>query len=106
MISYAQMKQDFERTHFKVIIPSGFVLHDENGFQRKSRKELFHMYKDKYYSERDSKGIEKTLPFLKRWVKDEDMRTYKRCQYYPPYVCPWDSLPQTCPHDVYNLYRG
>ena len=97
-LSYPQRKATFETTHFKCMTPAGFILHDDHGFTPKSEKELAHNYKNTYFWEEDDEGKVKKRPFLKSWLYDEEIRTYRTIDFLPP--------PSHCPDDTYNLYTG
>ena len=90
-IKYRETKAEFEKTHFKIMNPVGFVKHTDRETLVWSRKELFDAYENKFVDRTDEQ-------FVRRWVRDPEIRTYERFDFLPP--------PRTCPIDVLNTWRG
>jgi hypothetical protein len=86
---YMETKAEFEKTHFKIRKPVGFVRQTESELQLLTRKELFDLYENKFV------GAEQ---FVKLWLKDPEIRTYERFDFLPP--------PLKCPVDVHNTWTG
>lgn len=86
---YKEAKLEFEKTHFKIKRPVGFVRQTESELQLLSRKELFDLYENMFV------GAEQ---FVKLWLRDPEIRTYERFDFLPP--------PRACPKDVLNTWRG
>jgi Family of unknown function (DUF5906) len=86
---YKEAKVAFEKTHFKIRNPVGFVRQTETELQLLSRKELFELYENMFI------GSEQ---FVKLWLRDPEIRTYERFDFLPP--------PRTCPDNVLNTWRG
>lgn len=94
---YDSVKSRFELNHFKLIDPPGFLRHDENGLFPKSKKDLYDNYENLFFNE-NKDGVVKKHAFIKKWLCDEDIRTFRRLDFLPP--------PQVCPSNVYNLFTG
>ena len=86
---YKEAKLEFEKTHFKIKRPVGFVRQTESELQLLSRKELFDLYENMFV------GAEQ---FVKLWLRDPEIRTYERFDFLPP--------PLKCPVDVLNTWSG
>jgi len=90
-VKYRETKAEFEKTHFKIMNPVGFVKHTDYETIVWSRKELFDAYENKFIDGTDEQ-------FVRRWVRDPEIRTYERFDFLPP--------PRPCPGDVLNTWRG
>jgi hypothetical protein len=86
---YQEAKIDFEKTHFKIKCPVGFVRQRTSELQLLSRKELFDLYENFFVG---------TEQFVKLWLKDPTIRTYERFDFLPP--------PLKCPEGVLNTWSG
>ena len=86
---YKEAKLEFEKTHFKIKRPVGFVRQTESELQLLSRKDLFDLYENMFV------GAEQ---FVKLWLRDPEIRTYERFDFLPP--------PLKCPSNVMNTWRG
>lgn len=86
---YTLMKEDFEKIHAKIIESSNFVMkNDKNDIIQMTKSQISDSYEHLRFGDNES--------FIKRWLKDEDMKHYKRM------VCIPSSL--KCSDDVYNLW--
>jgi hypothetical protein len=88
--------EEFEKTHFKVIDPVGFVRIGPNGkIQRLKKGDLHTLYENK-------PGFPtaggKEIPYVAAWLKSKDIRTYERVDLLPP--------PLTVPNNVYNTWSA
>lgn len=86
---YLKLKNEFEKTHAKIIESSNFVLkNDKNDIIQMTKTQISDSYQHHRFGEDES--------FIKKWLNDEDIRVYKRM----------DSIPNglECPDDVYNLW--
>jgi hypothetical protein len=86
---YQEAKIEFEKTHFKIKCPVGFVRQRTSELQLLSRKELFDLYENFFVG---------TDQFVKLWLKDPTIRTYERFDFLPP--------PLKCPDGVLNTWSG
>jgi hypothetical protein len=86
---YQEAKVEFEKTHFKIKCPVGFVRQRTSDLQLLSRKELFDLYENFFVG---------TEQFVKLWLKDPTIRTYERFDFLPP--------PLKCPDGVLNTWSG
>ena len=86
---YQEAKVEFEKTHFKIKTPVGFVRQKTAELQLLSRKELFDLYENFFVG---------TDQFVKLWLKDPTIRTYETFDFLPP--------PSIVPHDVVNTWSG
>lgn len=89
LMGYEREKIEFEKTHLKIMNPFGFVRLTQGGTQLMNRAILYQMNENK---------LMKDEPFVKRWLKDPNMRTYERLDFLPP--------PTSCPEDVFNTWQG
>lgn len=101
-VTYYKDKENFEKNHFKIMMPPSYVYIDENSDLYIQHTEHFHQS----YSHKSTKilrgegnkaFIEKTQ-FTKVWVYDENIRVYDRADFYPN--------KNKCPPNVYNLFKG
>ena len=111
---YAEMKQQWERSVFKVRSSAEFMklAHPdasagaacESSPPRSfTRTKLLEAYEDLQYSVArcdKAKGAVAvaTEPFVRRWLADPEMRAYERADTYPPPMAP--------PPEVFNLWDG
>jgi len=98
--SYNNVKEEFEKRHFKLFNPISYITEDEDDLIRKTKTEFLQTYENKYYiaTEKTEKGnIEKKRTFVNDWIKDEKIRTYDKVDFMPKLdVC----------DNVYNTFRG
>ena len=95
---YKSVKEEFEKSHFKVMTPLQFASVAENGgvtFQK--RRDFMDTYENLSYVE-EVKGGRETKKFIPKWLLDRQLRTYSRADFIPP--------PLECSIDVYNMYVG
>ncbi|BDA45252.1 probable helicase L207/L206 at N-terminal half [Coccomyxa sp. Obi] len=100
---YKEVKEEFERRHFKLMTPAAYGRVDEEGvFQLRSHSDLVHHMRDVFCvvkkTGRDGVTRPTKTAFFDVWLKDATKRTYERVDMLPP--------PLECPSDVYNTYRG
>ena len=94
-LTYDDLKEEFERSHFKIVRPVSYALADSSGeLYIMCRDKLKALYENKYFVDKDGEVV----PFIGRWLGDPQMRTYSRVDFLPP--------PHACPNDVYNLFTG
>jgi len=93
---YENMKNEFEKSHFKIINKSIFI-HEYNGMPSFMKKQqLIDSYEHLQFKQKDEKGKIQQLPFILKWLRDENIRNYDDMDTYPP--------PITCPYNIYNLW--
>lgn len=93
---YENIKKEFEKTHFKIINKSLFI-HEYNGIPIFMKKQqMIESYEHIHYKQKDEKDKIKELPFILKWVRDENIRNYVDMDTYPP--------PIICPTNIYNLW--
>lgn len=104
--TYFETKTEFEKTHFKVISPFTYVQIINGKPVQRSKTELLQVYdnlwctktKIKKNNDDDSETQEKkTHNFVKEWIADPSIRTYKTIVFEP---CKKVSV------DEYNLWDG
>lgn len=86
---YKQMKEDFEKSHFKVELPFTFVRLDGKEMHQYNQTELQGCYGNLLLSDGSS--------FIAKWLKDPQMRTYKTLIYRPK---------QQTPDNTFNIFTG
>jgi hypothetical protein len=94
--TYDYMKEEFEKTHFKIINKS-FYIKEHNGnpiFMKKCN--LVDSYEHLHFKELDKEGNVKQNSFIQAWTKDPTIKSYVDIDTYPP--------PLKCPDNMYNLW--
>jgi hypothetical protein len=86
--------EEFERTHFKVMNPIGFVRLSNDGVQFLNKTELGTMYE---HLEAVQQGKFR-VPFVSAWLSSQTIRTYEKMDLLPP--------PLTTPEGIYNTWTG
>ena len=89
---YEDIKKQFEINHFKLINPAVYVHLFENKMNFKSKLDLMMNYENLYYMESGEK-----VPFIKKWLKDEKIRTYQEIDFRPK---------QIIPDYIYNIFKS
>jgi len=102
-LNYNEMKEEFEKTNFKLRNPVVFVEECEGGLIMRKVADFRTVYSNMFYYqlETDSKTGKQVLKkkrFVLEWLDDEFARTYGKVDFFPP--------PRYCPAHVYNLYTG
>ena len=109
--TYSNVKKDFEKNCFKCMKPLGFIVLNEdiNDYDSEilnvlKKKELLDAKENKYYvkCEEDKKGNKKWVraPFVKDWLKDENIKTYEKLIFTP------EHLDEVASKKYYNLFNG
>jgi DNA polymerase III delta prime subunit len=104
-ITYRELRETFEKTHFKVINPVTYVQVIDGVVHTRTKGEMFTLYENLYYKTIEKKtkkdGTEvsetKQKTFLTDWMKDPYIRTYKELVFEP---C------NKISDDQYNLWNG
>ena len=100
-ITYYKDKEEFEKTHLKIVHPPIYISIVKDKIELQSRECLLQSYQEKKtYNKIIFNGkevIEKT-PFIKCWINDENIRKYDNIVFTPPPI----------KHDLndYNTWRG
>ena len=95
--SYENVKEHFDRNHFMIKKPLGFVELDGNDYFKYNARDFQYVVGHHKFID-TSKGKCDEIPIFSRWVQDPNKREYKRLDFYP-------SL-EDCPDDVYNTFKG
>lgn len=93
-LSYDKMKDAFEEHHFKCISESCFYTVTEDRLRRCGKSDLITSYEHLNFI--NDNGYHVT--FIKKWLADSDIRSYKYVECVPP--------PLVCSKDTYNLWSG
>ena len=100
-ITYYKDKEEFEKSHLKIIHPPIYISIVKNKFELQSRDGLVQSYQDmKTMSKNEYNGkevVQKTS-FIKTWINDENIRKYDSMVFTPPPL----------KHDLsdYNTWQG
>jgi hypothetical protein len=90
---YNKLKEEFEKTHFKVNNPLLYcTINSNNELIRNARGEFIDKYENLLFKKGD-----KEFNFVKQWMKDPKIRTYDNVDFLP---C------QQAPDNVYNTFNG
>ena len=109
--TYSSVKKEFEKNCFKCMKPLGFIVlntdindYDSEVLTVLKKKELLDAEENKYYvkCEEDKKGDKKWVktPFIKDWLKDENIKTYEKLIFTP------EHLNVEASKKYYNLFNG
>ena len=115
--SYDNVKKRFEQTVFKCLETGEFYEEQYDytnivegvpplkSYIRRDKNSLKTSYEHYIYEEEQEKKVGKTtiteiveLPFLDKWFKDKNMRTYSNVVFYPP--------PLKCNPNIFNTWTG
>jgi len=101
VLSYDDMKKDFELTHCKILYPKAYV-YNEIMEDVQLIKDAGDTYKHLFCTEEivtKSKGkIPVTVPFYTKWAKDSNIRRYNFVVWSPP--------PLICDPANFNTWKG
>lgn len=86
---YKRRKEEFEKTHFKLMHPVGYYNTKTEQFLTRTQM------KDSY---EHLPRLMNDESFILAWMQDPDIRIYTKKDFYPP--------PMVCPDDVYNTWLG
>lgn len=93
---YKDVKLQFEKNHFKIMHPICYCK-EENGEVYIINKTSFKdMYENLHHTEKTKDGSTVLKNFVGTWMRDKNIRTYKKL----------DFCPDGCPDDVYNTFTG
>jgi hypothetical protein len=86
---YKTRKEEFERTHFKLMQPIGYYNTASDQFLTRTQLKDSYEHLPKLMNDES---------FILTWMQDPEIRIYKKKDFYPP--------PMVCPDDVYNTWTG
>ena len=86
---YKTRKEEFERTHFKLMQPIGYYNSASDQFLTRTQLKDSYEHLPRLINEES---------FILTWMQDPEIRIYKKKDFYPP--------PMVCPDDVYNTWTG
>lgn len=98
--SFEKVKEEFEKTHFKIINSSTFMKIYDNRIIAMNKTQIKTSYEHLQYEEIKYKNDELTIikkQFIDEWLKCPDIKCYDDVGVYPH--------PLICPKDVFNLWR-
>lgn len=100
-ITYYKDKEEFEKTHLKIIHPPIYISMIKGKFELQSRDGLVQSYQDMktfVKNEVNGKEVISKTSFIKAWINDENIRKYDSMVFTPPPL----------KHDLsdYNTWQG
>lgn len=95
--NYKDIKEDFEKKHFKIMNPISFAEVDDKELIVRDKTALYTAYENVRFTITDENGNKQLVSFISEWLKDSSIRTYKKMDFKP---C------QETPDDIYNLFKG
>jgi len=95
-LTYAEMKIEFEKTHFKVIDTALFMTIQPSGDINIQNKQSLLVSYEHLRFEKIVKCEIVSMGFVAEWLKDPSIRRYDSADVYPP--------DQVCPSNVFNLW--
>ena len=100
-ITYYKDKEEFEKTHLKIIHPPIYISMIKGKFELQSRDGLVQSYQDMktmVKHEVNGKEVISKTSFIKTWINDENIRKYDSMVFTPPPL----------KHDLsdYNTWQG
>jgi hypothetical protein len=97
--TYEDVKREFEKTHFMVKKPLGFVeLDEDDGSYYNYKSQEFQIVTAHYKYTDTSKGKLEQQSIYRKWIDDPNKRQYKNIDFIP-------SLKE-CPKHTYNTFKG
>ena len=101
-MSYDKIKEEFEKTHFKVKNPISFMeeanIRGIKKMYSKRKGDFIDTFLNIKYKEfNDKKMSYEKKEFITKWIKDENMRTYDLCDFLP--MMPVED-------NIYNTFKG
>ena len=96
MLSYKDMKEAWERRSFKIVVMSEFARHENTMIAVYNKTRIIDAYEHLQYVSVDENNGVIEKPFMKAWIRDKGIRTFKFMNSYPP--------PMVCPPDQYNTW--
>jgi hypothetical protein len=99
--NYSKIKEEFEKNAFKIMTPFCLCIKDENELIIYKKNDFYDAYSNLYYYSVDKESVKQVLKkhkFMPIWLNDENIRTYKKLEFYPD--------ADKCPVNHYNLFDG
>jgi hypothetical protein len=103
ILTYAEMKEDFEKTHAKILYPPMVVYPNKNNWEYNNFKKIRETYAHKtckIFKPADDDGNKKdkwvNVSFINEWLKDPCIRRYNNFVFKPP--------PQKVIEDDFNTW--
>jgi hypothetical protein len=95
---YEDVKAHFEDTHFKLLHPISYVEFNKttNKIIIRNKTDFYNAYENLHYDGIDKKGKPIVGDFIKKWLKDDDILTYKFMDFLP---C------QKSPMGIFNTFK-
>jgi len=90
---YAYIKDNFEKSHAKIINNGLFITEANNGFSLINKSTIVNGWEHLSIKNKDDYDT----PFIHCWLKDPTMRTYDNIKCIPP--------PLICPSNTYNTWK-
>ena len=99
LITYEEVRDEFEVNNFKLNNPISYYEYNKLTDELIGRKnqEFKDRYQNLYYEELNKEGKKERKDFLKKWLKDPDIRTYEKLDFYPQ---------RTTDNHIYNTFKG
>ena len=109
ILTYDNIKFEFEKHTFKIMHPPQYLTITNDKIISYKSKDLNEQYQNKYYyfetEEEDDEGNKiksyEKLPFLKEWLKDENILTYDKTDFNPSLDYKENKDP-----NVFNTFTG
>lgn len=95
IITYEEKKEEFEKTHVKIIAGPVYINTANDKFLIYSRKNIYDAYDHIIYNLAFNQKVYE-CPFIRRWLVDKDIRCYNAVGTFPN--------PDDCPSDTYNTW--
>lgn len=109
---YEMKKAYFEKYYFKVINDDRFLTIDKdtNTIVRFTKSSLVNMFENLHLKTIVKSKLDDGY-FIKEWLRDRNLKTYRKLDFVPPTYVNYVSILHTKEnvvnkHDVYNLYMG
>ncbi len=84
-VSYFKDKEEFEKTHLKIIHPPLYITSMDDGTtEYQTEDKLIVSYKQKKTTYEDEKGNIIKGNFIKQWINDEHIKVYRKQVFVPP----------------------
>ena len=98
-VSYAELRTEFERTHFKVMNPLAYCSETEAAVIFDIRRGFRDKHENLYCTVPGNRKEPESKAFVPLWMRDSKLRTYHKVDFLPPPAIA--SVP-----DVYNTWKG
>lgn len=83
-VSYYRDKEQFEKTHIKILHPNMYLtILRNNTYDHQSESSIVSSYRHLKSTFLDDKGKVGKIPFITKWINDENIRSYERKVFNP-----------------------